>query len=176
MQRVNVIGTTGSGKSTFAQKLADKLDCPCVHMDQLFWLPQWVESSDDVFKPKVAEAVSGPSWVLDGNYNRTNAIKWQNADTLIWLDYSFARTFLQLARRSLSRVISQQELWPGTGNKESLRRAFMSRESIFLWLFSNYGHNRTRYAALQRLMEDNQQIRFIRLRSPAQARKLLASL
>lgn len=176
MQRINVIGTTGSGKSTFARQLATKLGCSCVHMDELFWLPQWVESSDDVFLPKVAQAVSGPRWVLDGNYNRTNAIKWQNADTLIWLDYSFARTFWQLFRRTLHRAITQQELWPGTGNRESFRRSFLSRDSIFLWLFKNYKHNRTRYAQLQQTMEASQQIRFIRLRSPAQARRLLASL
>jgi len=176
MQRINVIGTTGSGKSTFARQLADRLACPCVHMDQLFWLPQWRESSDATFFPKVAQAVSGPRWVLDGNYSRTSTIKWQNADTIIWLDYSFARTFWQLFKRTTQRVITRQELWPGTGNTESFRRSFLSQDSIFLWLFKNYKHNRRRYAQLQQTMESSQQIRFVRLTSPAQARMLLASL
>ncbi len=70
MKKINVIGTTGSGKSTFSRKLADKLSYPCAHMDELFWKPNWVESSDAEFFPKVESFVSKDSWVLDGNYKR----------------------------------------------------------------------------------------------------------
>jgi adenylate kinase family enzyme len=75
MKKINVIGTTGSGKSTFSKALANRIDCPYIQMDQLFWKPNWVEPSDDEFIPKVKSAVSGASWVLDGNYSRTNDIK-----------------------------------------------------------------------------------------------------
>jgi adenylate kinase family enzyme len=42
MQRVLVLGSSGSGKSTFARKLGEITGLPVVHIDQLFWEPGWV--------------------------------------------------------------------------------------------------------------------------------------
>lgn len=132
MKRINVIGTTGSGKSTFSEALAKKLSCPYIHMDQLFWKPNWEESTDEEFIPKVKDAVSGDSWVLDGNFSRTNTTKWDNVDTIIWIDYSYSRTLFQLLKRTITRVFSQEELWLGTGNKESFSKSFFSKKSILV--------------------------------------------
>ena len=57
--RINVIGTSGSGKSTLSKRIAEKLNIPYVEMDALFWKPNWTESSDEEFFPKVAQATSG---------------------------------------------------------------------------------------------------------------------
>ena len=69
--KVNVIGTSGSGKSTFSTALACAQNIPCVEMDRLHWKPNWTESSDDEFFSTLEQALCGDSWVLDGNYNRT---------------------------------------------------------------------------------------------------------
>lgn len=175
MKKINVIGTTGSGKSTFSKRLADRLGYPCIHMDQLFWKPNWVESSDQEFIPKVESVVSGDYWVLDGNYSRTNNIKWQHADTIIWLDYSYFRTFLQLLKRTIVRVVTKEELWPGTGNKESFRKAFVSKDSIFIWFFRCYKRNKITYAALPGSLECSH-IKFIRLQSPKEAEAFISSV
>ncbi len=175
MKKINVIGTTGSGKSTFSQCLARKLGHPYVQMDQLFWKPKWEESTDDEFFPKLIQAISGEAWVLDGNYNRTNSIKWQHADTIIWLDYSYPRTFFQLLKRTLSRAISKSELWPGTSNRESFGKSFLSKDSIFIWFFKYYRKNKVRYADLIR-SPDISHIKFIRLRSPGEAKRFIDSM
>jgi gluconate kinase len=39
MDKVNVVGTSGSGKSTFSQQLARVLDCEYIEMDRLHWKP-----------------------------------------------------------------------------------------------------------------------------------------
>ncbi|MGO2391890.1 MAG: adenylate kinase [Halomonas sp.] len=175
MKKVNVIGTTGSGKSTFSELLANKLNCPYIQMDQLYWQPNWVESTDDAFFPKVRAAVSTDSWILDGNYSRTNDIKWENADTIIWLDFSYLRTFFQLFKRTVIRVLSKQELWLDTGNAESFRRSFMSKKSIFIWFFLNYKKNKAKYAALMN-SSNIKHVEFIRLRSPKEADRFLRSM
>jgi len=174
MKRINVIGTTGSGKSTFAKALAEKLGYPCFHLDQLFWKPNWVETGDEELFSKVEAVTSGDCWVLDGNYNRTNDIKWRHADTVIWLDYSFPRTFFQLLRRTLGRVFTRREIWPRTGNRESFKRSFMSRDSIFLWFFRCYKKNKVRYSEFQKLPE-YRHIRFVRLCRPKDARAFIES-
>ena len=175
MKKFNVIGTTGSGKSTFSRRLAQQIKCPHIQMDQLFWKENWQESHDDEFFPKVKQAVSGSAWVLDGNYSRTNDIKWNNVDAIIWLDYSYPRTFAQLFQRTVKRISSKQELWKDTGNVETFQKSFMSKQSILLWFLKSYSMNKQRYA---RLMEstDLRGVQFIRLRNPQEANHFIANV
>lgn len=172
MKRINVIGTTGSGKTTFSKELSATLTIPYIQMDELFWKPNWVESLDEEFLPKVASVVSGDAWVLDGNFSRTNSIKWQRADTLIWLDFGYVATFSQLLGRTLRRATCKNELWPNTGNKESFKKTFFSKSSILMWFFKNYGRNKKRYANLMRSNELSH-VKCVRLRNRKQAREFI---
>lgn len=171
MQKINIIGTTGSGKSTLAKGLSAATGIPCFHIDALFWKPNWQESSDTELFEKIEAVVKQDRWILDGNYSRTSPIKWRNVDTIIWLDYSFARNFKQLLIRSLQRAFSKQELWENTGNVETFSKLF-SRDSIMLWFFRNYQSNRSNYL---QLMDDERyaHIQFVHLRNPKQTREFL---
>ena len=51
--RINVIGTSGSGKSTFSERIAKKLNIPYIELDALFWNANWTESTNEEFFPKV---------------------------------------------------------------------------------------------------------------------------
>ncbi|MEM8896803.1 MAG: adenylate kinase [Bacteroidota bacterium] len=174
MKKINVIGTSGSGKSTFAKKLAKKLDYPYVELDAIFWGPNWTEPSDEVLFDKLAKALEQDYWVLDGNYSRTNHIKWALTDTIVWIDFSFWRTLWQAVSRAISRVIDQKELWPGTNNRETLRMLF-SHDSIVLWTLRTYRKNVRRYS---KLPDDPRyaHIQFYRLRSPEECEQWLSTL
>jgi len=163
MNKIIVIGVTGSGKSTFAQKLSKKLDIPYIQLDFLFWKPNWESSTDEEFFDKIEKAIDKPKWILDGNYGRTNHLTWKDADTIIWIDLPFWLTFYQIFKRSFNRAITRKELWAGTGNRESFRRMF-SRDSILWWLFKTYSSHGCRY---QERMNDPayKHITFHRLRS-----------
>ena len=93
-----------------------------------------------------------------------NGVRW----TVIWVDYGFWRTLRQAVWRAASRAWRHQELWPGTGNCESFRRSFCSRESIIPWTRETRRQHRRRYLAV---MQDPQyrHIRFVRVRNPRQA-------
>lgn len=175
MKKINVIGTTGSGKSTFSMRLANKINCAYIQMDELFWKTSWEESLDEEFFDRVKEAISGNFWVLDGNYSRTNDIKWAKADTIIWVDFSYGRTLYQLLKRTIMRVYSKKELWPETGNTESFKKSFMSKKSILLWFFKNYKKNKRRYSELMK-SPSIKHIKFIRLRSPREINKYINSI
>jgi len=81
-----------------------------------------------------------------GNYGQVRDLVWPAADTLIWLDLPFPLVMWRLVRRTLGRVLSGQDLW-GTGNRETFRNAFLSRDSILLWAIKTHGRNRERFAA-----------------------------
>jgi adenylate kinase family enzyme len=172
--RINIVGTSGSGKSTFARQLSATLGSPLIEMDKMFWGPNWASPKDEEFFRKLETALSADTWVLDGNYNRTIPIKWKNVQVVIWLDYSFGRTLFQAVQRAFRRSLSQEELWEGTGNRESFKKSFFSKDSILLWTLKTYGPMRKRYAALMQA-EEHRHITFIRCQSSRAASRLLGS-
>ncbi|MDK2124398.1 P-loop NTPase family protein [Parachitinimonas caeni] len=174
-RRINVIGCSGSGKSTLSRQLAKQLDVPYFEMDQLYWGPNWTEPDDATWLARIATTLAGrDGWVLDGSYTRTQGVKWRQPCTVIWLDLPLWQTLWQVGRRTQRRVMARQELWPGTGNRESLGRAF-SRQSILLWVWNTHRSQRQRNLALMR-DPTYSHVQFIHLTSLRQARDLLQQL
>ena len=177
LKRINVVGTSSAGKSTFARRLADLLAAPHVELDRLFWQPGWQPASPDRFQTSLQEAIRGDHWVIDGNYNRPGKrpIEHQHLTAIIWLDYSLPITLSRAFRRALHRSWTRQEIWPGTGNCESFRRNFASRDSVLLWTLTSYYPNRKKYRAMMR-RPDLSSIEWIHLKHPRQAERFLQSL
>ena len=117
MQRLNIVGTSGSGKTTVAKRAAEALRFPFVELDALHWEPDWQEAPVEVFRERVSEATRESPWVVDGNYSKVRDIVWARADTVIWLDYSFTLIFLRLLWRTFRRVINREELWSALERK-----------------------------------------------------------
>jgi adenylate kinase family enzyme len=133
--RVVAVGCSGSGKSTFARALAARLDAPWIELDNLYWGPGWVPRPDGEFVDSVDGATRGPRWVVDGNYRRARDIVWPRATALVWLNYGFATVFGRALRRTMARGVTRQVLW--NGNRESLWRAFTSRDSVLWWVITS---------------------------------------
>ena len=66
MERINVVGTSCSGKTTLARAIADRLAIPHVELDALYWAADWTPVPDDVFRDRVERAVTPKRWVVDG--------------------------------------------------------------------------------------------------------------
>ena len=108
---VVVIGTTSSGKSTLANRLAEKIHAEFIDLDSLHWEPNWVEAPDEIFRERVEMATSSQSWVVAGNYHVVRDIIWPRADSIIWLDYPFHIVFLRLLTRTIRRVVTREKLF-----------------------------------------------------------------
>jgi adenylate kinase family enzyme len=169
--RINVIGTSGSGKTTFGRQLAEILEIPFLEMDAIFWGPNWSFPPDEEFFPGLSEILKGEKWVLDGNYTRTLGVKWSRVQAVIWLNYSFSRTVYQAVTRAISRLFSREELWPDTGNRENLKMLF-SKDSIILWTLRSYHRHSKRNAGYME-NEDFSHIKFHRIKSPREAKRFL---
>jgi adenylate kinase family enzyme len=145
MRRIVVFGTTGSGKSWLAERLAERHGLRLIELDRLYWGRDWQPAPLELFRHRVERETRDGDWIVVGNYGQVRDIVWRAADTLIWLDLPFPLVMWRLLRRTIGRVLSRQELW-GTGNRESFRNAFMSRDSILLWAIKTHGRNRRRFA------------------------------
>ena len=166
--KVNVVGTSGSGKTTFSKKLSQILNIPYVEMDSVFWGPDWHLPTDEEFFIKLKSRLNLHSWILDGNYTRTIPIKWKDINIVIWLDFSFLLTLCRVIKRAVSRSFSQKELWKDTGNKESFKKMLFSKESIVLWMITSYKRVSKNYLNLSNNPKYSH-ITFIRIKSPHQA-------
>ena len=169
-RRINVVGTSGAGKTTFARALAARLGLPCVELDALNWEAGWVEADHAVFRERVAAATAPDAWVLDGNYSRVRDLVWAGADTLVWLDFPRSVITWRIVTRSLARIVRRTELW--AGNRERLRQLF-GRDSIIWWSISTYARRRREYP---QLIAGFGHLEVVRLRSPAAADRWLRTL
>lgn len=170
--RINVIGTSGSGKTTFSRKLAEVLGIPCIEIDEVYWGPDWSFPHDEEFFSNLSGLLEGDNWVLDGNYTRSMEFKWKRVQSVIWLNFSFPRTVYQAVSRAFSRLISREELWPGTGNRENLQMLF-SKDSIVLWTITKY-HKHVRRNNRYIVNPEFSHIKFHRLRSPKKSERFIS--
>ncbi len=139
MKRIAIVGSTGSGKSTLAKFVADYFQLPHTELDSLYWLPNWTERDPAEFRSFVDAATANDRWVIDGGYSEVRDLVWGRADTIIWLNYGFSRTLVQLVKRTIRRNAFKEPCC--NGNFESLQRS-LGKNSILLWLFKTYWRNK----------------------------------
>ena len=144
MRRVAVFGTTGSGKSWLAEKLAERHGLRVVELDRLNWGPGWVPAPIELLRHRVDCEIRDGDWIVVGNYVSVRDLVWGAADTLVWLDLPFPRVMWRLFWRTLRRSMTRENLW-GSGNTESLVRSFFTRQSILLYAMKTHGRNRRRF-------------------------------
>ena len=171
MKRVNVKGTSGSGKSTFGEALAKRLGVAYVELDALHHGPNWSEPTAEEFRAKVQAAMDAApdGWVIDGNYeSKLEDTVIGAADTIVWLDLPFWVKARRLLRRTAHRIRHDVELW--SGNKENWRNVLVGRDALFWWMVK--GHFRHRRQWPRRYAGDP---RFVRLRSVDEAKDWLES-
>jgi adenylate kinase family enzyme len=100
MQRILVMGSSGSGKSTFARRLSEITGIPMVSVDALFWRPGWVEPDRAEFHARLTEAAQQPRWIMDGNFtSHLVELRREACDTLIWFDLPRATCMVGILTR-----------------------------------------------------------------------------
>lgn len=173
MARTVVIGTSCSGKTTFARDLAHALGLPPIELDALYWLPNWAPRPADEFCALTSQALSHNHWVVDGNYGIVRDLAWSRATTIIWLNYSFPTVLWRALARTVRRALTGEKLF--SGNRESLRMAFFSRESILWWVVTTFHRRRNQY---RRLFDTRTlpHLVYVEFRRPSEAEGFLARL
>jgi len=149
-RRIVVAGTSGSGKTFVAQRLAQSLGVPFICNDSIIWGPHWTPTPKPLRFERFERATLGEGWTFDGNLGSLkdpeDRMILERADTLIWLDLPRWTVTTQLLRRTLRRVCTREDLWHG--NRESIRNSFLSRDSILWWSIKTHGLRRRQYRAI----------------------------
>jgi adenylate kinase family enzyme len=164
MRKVLVIGSGGSGKSTFARRLGTLLDLEVIHLDSIYWSAGWVEMPKPEWKRTVEELLTRNAWIIDGNYSGTLEMRLDGCDTVIFLDMSRTVCIWRLLKRA---VLYRNERRPdmAEGCPEGLSWEFIR----WVWGY----RERTRPKIIKLLETSAKQV--IWLRSPTEVKRFLAA-
>ncbi|KAA8998941.1 AAA family ATPase [Affinibrenneria salicis] len=134
-KRIVILGNAGSGKSSLARQLGEKLALPVVHLDRLFWGPGWTKPVASEFRVRVSAAIKDSRWICEGNYHRrTFDLRLPTADLIIWLDAPRLICMKRVALRSL-RNEPRPDLPDGCTEKIDAEFVSFLR---YVWRFDRY--------------------------------------
>lgn len=103
-KRIIVIGSPGSGKSTFSTKLAEITGISLIHLDKEFWNYGWVETPREEWIKKQESLISRDEWIIDGNYGGTLDMRIEKADTVICFKLSRVVCILRYFKRVITNI------------------------------------------------------------------------
>jgi adenylate kinase family enzyme len=162
-----VVGSGGAGKSTFARELATRTGLPLIHLDLHYWRPGWVPTPHDEWSERVRQLSSGDSWIIDGNYGGSLAIRVQRCDAIVFFDMPRLVCLHGVVRRWLVYQFRPRPDLP-EGCPEQLNVAFLR------WIWSYPRNSRSRItAAMQRA---GSEVEVLTVRRRADARALLSAV
>jgi adenylate kinase family enzyme len=164
MKKVLVIGPGGAGKSTFANQLGQLLNIEVLHLDKFYWRPGWVEPSKAEWLQTVEELLIRDAWIMDGNYSGSLAIRFNECDTVIFLDMPRTLCVWRVLKRAVMyRNKSRPDMTEGCRERLSLE--------FILWIW-NY-RRRSRPKILRMFESDREGKRIIWLRSQSDIERFL---
>lgn len=113
MERICIIGGSGTGKTTLSNNLGKELNLPVYHIDGIHHLKDWKirdkEERDKIILEKVAES----KWIIDGTYRSTLQQRLEKADSVIYLDYSTFAQIIGVLKRFIKNHGKEKEEIPG---------------------------------------------------------------
>lgn len=87
MEKIIVIGCSGSGKSTFSRALHERTGIPLYHLDLLYWNSDRTTVTKEVFRKRLQNVLTLDNWIIDGNYGSTIEMRMAECDTVFFLDF-----------------------------------------------------------------------------------------
>lgn len=126
MNRICIIGGSGTGKTTLANNLGKQLGLPVYHIDAINHLKDWEvrnkEERDNIILKKIDE----DKWIIDGTYLSTLKQRLEKSDCIIYLDYSTTQQVKGALGRFIKNHGKERPEIPGCKEKMSLE--------FFMWV------------------------------------------
>lgn len=88
VNKISIIGGSGTGKTTLANNLGNELNIPVYHIDGIHHLENWKVRDKSERDKIILEKVNERKWVMDGTYTSTLNQRLESSDLVIYLDYS----------------------------------------------------------------------------------------
>ena len=98
-----IFGRPGSGKSTFAYTLGQKIGLPLYHLDKYFFQSHWQERDEQDFMRLQNKMVQSQEWIIDGNSTRSLETRWARADLVLYFNFPKTLCLYRIIKRRLQK-------------------------------------------------------------------------
>ncbi len=101
LNKIVIVGNSGSGKSYLANQLGFVLKIPVIHLDKLFWKSNVFSQKrgKEIVYQDILDLTKADKWILEGVFGDLASVATPRADTLIFLN----KTWVECEEALLSR-------------------------------------------------------------------------
>ena len=121
MNRISIIGGSGTGKTTLANNLGKQLNLPVYHIDGINYLDNWQERDKGELDKIILKKINEDRWIIDGTYLSTLKQRIDKSDYIIYLDYSTIVQIKSIFTRFIKNHGKEKKEIPGCKEKMDWR-------------------------------------------------------
>jgi adenylate kinase family enzyme len=128
MQKIHIIGSVGSGKTTLARMLSTRLNIPFYELDNVVWkrcTSGDIRRSADERNEYLNSIIHTDAWIIEGVHYEWVAQSFQNADLIIFLDTDYSKRTYRIIKRFILQKIGLE--------KANYQPSFMMFRKMFKW-------------------------------------------
>lgn len=167
MKKIMVIGSGGAGKSTFSRRLGEITGIEVIHLDKLYWLPDWTEPPKSEWAKTIERHLVKDAWITDGNFGSTIEPRLEKCDTVILLDMPRTLCVYRALKRLLTyKGNTRPDMAAGCHEKFDLK--FLS------WIWNFPKKDKLRIEKKMKRFENK--IKIIRLKSKREVEEFFINL
>ena len=110
INKIFIVGITGSGKSTFSEKLSHISKIPRYDLDWIYFVKGSFTKKVSIAKrrKKLIEILNKRKWIIDGVYTTWTQDIFKKANLIIWLNPPFRILSLRIITRYIKKKIKRQ--------------------------------------------------------------------
>lgn len=142
MRKIIVIGGNGSGKTTFARQLSNKLNIPLIFIDKIYWTDNWTRADEKTANSVLKSEMQKEKWIIDGNHTETIPERLKECDTVFYFDFSAFSCLVGSVIRVIENYGIQRD---DVGGKNNIEKFDKSKFAFFKSVLSFNKLNRQQY-------------------------------
>ncbi|PKK97087.1 MAG: DNA topology modulation protein FlaR [Tenericutes bacterium HGW-Tenericutes-3] len=128
--KILVVGHSSSGKSTFAKRLGEHYHLPVLHIDKVYFGPNWSRREQHEVEAEIVNFMNQDDWIIDGLYRKYATERFDLSDQLFIFDFNrFKCLYGAIIRRIKYHNKNRDTI--ADGCKERLNLSFI------LWILFN---------------------------------------